>query len=216
MNHINKEKSMRAPSSHSRQKQEARIMKAAEEVFAEFGYKGATVDAIAERAGLSKQNMLYYFSSKKLLYQNVLGAILDVWIESMALLEQPGKDPAAKLESYIRRKIDLSRTRPNGSKVFATEIINGAPHLSADIKNRLLPHFEADIRLVESWISEGKIDPVDPKHLFFMIWSSTQTYADFSAQIEILLGKKKLTAPDFEDAAKFLSQVIVKGTRAQS
>jgi TetR/AcrR family transcriptional regulator len=215
MNQIRREKPMRTSFSRSRQKQEARIIKAAEEVFAEFGYNGATVDTIAERAGLSKQNMLYYFASKQLLYQHVLGAILDVWIDSMALLEQPGKDPAAKLESYIRRKIELSRTRPNGSKVFATEIINGAPHLSADIKNRLLPHFEADIRLVESWIKEGKMDPVDPKHLFFMIWSSTQTYADFSAQIEILLGKKKLAAADFEDATKFLSQVIIKGTGAQ-
>ncbi len=201
--------------SSSREKHETRILQAAEGVFAQFGYNGATLDTIAERAGLSKQNMLYYFASKQQLYQQVLKNVLDIWMDSMALLEQPGKEPAAKLESYIRKKIDLSRTRPNGSKVFAAEIINGAPHLSDDIKTRLLPRLEADIKLVESWIREGKIDPIDPKHLFFMIWSTTQTYADFSAQIEIILGKTKLTDDDFEDAARLVSQVILKGTGAQ-
>lgn len=187
---------------------------AAEEVFAQFGYNGATIDGIAEQVGMSKQNLLYYFASKQLLYQKVLENVLDLWMDSMALLEQPGKVPAVKLESYIRQKIELSRIRPNGSKVFATEIINGAPHLSEDIKGRLLPRFQADVKLVESWISEGLLDPIDPKHLFFMIWSTTQTYADFSTQIEILLGKKKLSAVDFEVAAKFISHVILQGTGA--
>ncbi|NOY13807.1 MAG: TetR family transcriptional regulator [Deltaproteobacteria bacterium] len=201
--------------SRSRKKHECRILKAAEEVFAQFGYNGATLDTIAERAGLSKQNMLYYFASKQQLYQKVLQNILDIWMDSMALLTQPGKDPASKLENYIRRKIELSRTRPNGSKVFAAEIINGAPHLSADIKNRLLPRLEEDISLVESWIAEGRLDPIDPRHLFFMIWSTTQTYADFSAQIEIILGKPELTAGDFEDAARLITHVILKGIGAQ-
>ncbi|WP_020674878.1 TetR family transcriptional regulator C-terminal domain-containing protein [Geopsychrobacter electrodiphilus] len=199
-------------SSLSRKKHEARILKAAEEVFAQFGFNGATIDTIAKRAGLSKQNMLYYFASKQLLYQKVLEDILGLWLDSMALLDQPGQDPASKLESYIRKKIELSRTRPNGSKVFATEIINGASHLSAEIRAKLLSRFEEDVRLVESWITAGKMDQIDPQHLFFMIWSTTQTYADFSAQIELILGKKKLTLPDFEDAAKFITQVILKGT----
>ncbi len=206
------EKPKQTQYSRSRQKHEARILQVAEEVFAQFGYNGATIDTIAERAGLSKQNMLYYFSSKHLLYQKVLENILGIWLDSMALLDQSGKDPASKLENYIRRKIELSRTRPNGSKVFATEIINGAPHLSEEIKTKLLSRFEEDVRLVESWISEGMMDPIEPKHLFFMIWSTTQTYADFSAQIEIILGKKKLTASDFEDATKLVSRVILKGT----
>lgn len=201
--------------SRSREKNEVRILKAAEEVFAQFGYSGATLDTIADRAGLSKQNMLYYFASKHLLYQKVLENILDIWLDSMALLDQPGKDPALKLEGYIRRKIEFSRTRPNGSKVFATEIINGALHLSHELRTRLLSRFEEDVKLAESWISDGKMDPIDPKHLFFMIWSTTQTYADFSAQIEIILGKNELTASDFEDAAKLISHVIIKGTGVQ-
>jgi TetR/AcrR family transcriptional regulator len=200
--------------SRSRKKLEARILEVAEQQFAQFGYSGATIDNIAEQADLSKQNLLYYFASKQLLYHRVLENVLELWMESMALLEQPGQDPAAKLESYIRQKIELSRTRPNGSKVFASEIINGAPHLSDDIKARLLPRFEADVKLVESWIRAGLLDPIDAKHLFFMIWSTTQTYADFSTQIEILLGKKKLSVADFETAAKFITQVILKGSGA--
>lgn len=200
----------------NRQTQEAQILKAAEEVFALFGYNGATIDLIAARAGLSKQNMLYYFPSKRILYQKVLENVLDVWMDSMALLEQPGEDPASMIESYIRRKIELSRTRPNGSKVFATEIINGAPHLSEHVRTKLISRLEEDVKLVDSWIAEGKMDPIDPKHLFFMIWSSTQTYADFSSQIEFILGREKLTASDFEDAARFVSHVILKGTGTQA
>jgi TetR/AcrR family transcriptional regulator len=194
-----------------RQNNEFQILAAAEEVFAQHGYNGTTLDLIAERAGLSKQNLLYYFPSKKLLYQSVLESVLDNWLEFMALLDQPGKDPATKLEHYIRGKIEFSRTRPNGSKVYANEIISGAPHLSATMKERLLHHLDADLKLVNRWIAEGKMDAIDPAHLFFMIWAATQTYADFSAQIEIALGKRKLSAADFEDASKFVTHVILKG-----
>lgn len=199
----------------NRQKHETRILIAAEEVFAEMGYNGATIDTIAERAGLSKQNMLYYFTSKKLLYQKVLENILDIWLDSTVLLDQPGKDPASMLENYIRKKIELSQTKANSSKIFATEIINGAPHLSEEIKTKLLTSVNNDAKLVEDWITEGKMDPIDPRHLFFIIWATTQTYADFSSQIEIILGKNKLTGHDFDDAAKLITHVILKGTGAQ-
>ncbi len=194
-----------------RQHNELHILSAAEEIFAQHGYNGAPLELIAERAGLSKQNLLYYFPSKKLLYQKVLESVLDNWLEFMALLDQPGKDPATKLEHYIRGKIEFSRTRPNGSKVYANEIISGAPHLSNELKARLLQHLEADLKLVNVWIAEGQMDPIDPAHLFFMIWAATQTYADFSSQIEIVLGRSKLEASDFEDAAKFVTHVILKG-----
>ncbi|MCP8690447.1 TetR/AcrR family transcriptional regulator [Marinobacterium sedimentorum] len=197
--------------SRIREAHETRILAAAEDVFAQFGYNGASVEAIAEQAGLSKQNMLYYFTSKEILYRQVLKTILDLWLEKMTLLEQAGEDPAAMLENYIRGKFEISRTHPNGSKVFANEIINGAPHLKEYLRERLLPQLEADIALVRGWIRDGIVDPIEPEHLFFTIWASTQTYADFSAQIELSLGKESLEADDFTRAGDFLTHVILKG-----
>ena len=197
--------------SRIREAHEARILAAAEDVFAQYGYNGASVETIAELAGMSKQNMLYYFASKEILYHRVLENILDLWLEKMTLLEQAGSDPAAMLENYIRGKFEISRTHPNGSKVFANEIINGAPHLREYLRQRLLPQLEADIALVRGWIAQGLVDPIEPEHLFFTIWASTQTYADFSAQIELALGKDSLEADDFTRAGDFLTQVILKG-----
>ena len=201
--------------SRIREAHETRILAAAEDVFAQFGYNGASVETIAERAGLSKQNMLYYFSSKEILYHRVLKSILDLWLEKMTLLEQAGEDPATMLENYIRGKFEISRTHPNGSKVFANEIINGAPHLKEYLRQRLVPQLEADIALVRGWIAEGIVDPIEPEHLFFTIWASTQTYADFDWQILEVTGRKKLQAKDYDAAAELITRLVLKGCDIQ-
>lgn len=197
--------------SASREALEHKILAAAEAVFAEQGFNGASLETIAEHAGLSKQNMLYYFPSKESLYHQVLRDILDLWIEKMALIEQDGDTPAVMLENYIRGKLALSYTRPLGSKVFASEVISGAEHLQGYIKNNLLPQLEADVALVNGWVAAGLMDPIEPKHLFFTIWASTQTYADFSAQVSLALGKDKLDEEDFVQAGDFLTHVLLKG-----
>lgn len=198
--------------SSARKAQEARILDAAETLFAQYGYNGASIEAIAEHAGLSKQNMLYYFPSKEKLYHHVLKNVLDLWVEKMTLFEQIGDDPASKLSSYILGKLELSQLRPNGSKIFANEIINGAPYIKDYLLQKLLPKLDADIALVEEWIADGLMDPIDPRHLFFSIWATTQTYADFSTQIALVLRKDGLSASDFEAAGKFLTHTILKGT----
>lgn len=197
--------------SASRRALEQKILEAAEIIFAEQGFSGASLEAIADKAGLSKQNMLYYFSSKEDLYQNVLKHILDLWIEKMALMEQTGDTPAVMLENYIRGKLELSRVHPYGSKVFANEVISGSAHLKCYLENDLLPQLEADLDLVRLWIKNGQMDPIEPEHLFFTIWASTQTYADFSSQISLALGKQALDEEDFQKAGDFLTHVLLKG-----
>lgn len=203
------------PKRRSRAATEINILAAAEDVFAQYGYHGTAINTIADKVGLSKQNMLYYFPSKEVLYQRVLENVLNQWLEKMALLEQEGDDPKTMMTNYIRGKVDLSRVHPNGSKVFANEIISGAPRLKEYMKTHLIPQLEADVQLIRQWISEGKMDPVDPYHLFFVIWSSTQTYADFSTQIELVLDKPKLEEQDFDKASEFLIHLILKGTGIQ-
>ena len=115
------------------------------------------------------------------------------------------------LSNYIRDKLEISKSHPNGSKVFANEIINGAPHISQYLEENLKPALEADVKLVKGWIAEGLLDDIDPQHLFFVIWASTQTYADFSTQIQIALGKPELDGGDFINAGDFLTHTLLKG-----
>jgi len=195
----------------SREETETMILTAAEDIFAQQGFQGATVDAIAEHGGLSKQNLLYYFPSKDILYQKVLENIMELWLEKMAQLSQRGDDPKSMISGYIRGKIAISQSHPNGSKVFASEIIQGAPKLKGYLISHVLPQLEEDVALVNHWIAQGRMAQVDPYHLFFMIWAVTQTYADFSVQIELALKKPQLEPSDFEQASDFLINIIVRG-----
>ena len=111
--------------------------------------------------------------------------------------------------------MQLSRLYPNGSKVFAHEIISGAPMLKDYLVSHLKPQFERDVKLVKSWISKGLIADIDAEHLFFTIWAATQTYADFSLQMEVLLAKKSLDEDDFERAELAVTEFVMRALGAK-
>jgi len=203
-------KTSRKPSA-ARLQQEARILRAAEKVFARKGFSGTAMDSVADVAGLSKQNIIYYFPSKENLYSRVLQNILELWLEKMSFADDPSADPATVIRAYIRGKLELSRDFPDASRVFAHEVINGAPVLRPHLVDTLKPLFERDTALIRRWIDEGRIGPTDPEHLFFFIWASTQTYADFSTQIQLLLGKPALDQNDFDRATELLSNMVLAG-----
>jgi len=199
----------------NRQELEARILRSAEIVFAEKGYNGSSMEAIAAVAKISKQNLIYYFSNKELLYKRVLKEMLDIWIEKLSFLEKDGDTPELVIRRYVHEKMQLSRLYPNGSKVFAHEIISGAPMLKDYLVSHLKPQFERDVKLVKSWISKGLIADIDAEHLFFTIWAATQTYADFSLQMEVLLAKTSLDEDDFERAELAVTEFVMRALGAK-
>lgn len=201
--------------SANRKMLESRILRSAEFVFATKGFSGASMDRIAEMAKISKQNLIYYFPNKDLLYKRVLKEILDIWIEKLSVFETQGETPEVVIRRYVHEKMQISRLYPNGSKVFAHEIISGAPVLKEYLISHLKPQFDRDVELVKLWINKGLIDDIDPEYLFFTIWAATQTYADFSIQIEVLLGKTELTDSDFDKAEKAVTEFIVRGIGAK-
>lgn len=189
---------------------EANIRKAAEEVFAEMGFEGASTSLIAKRAGLPKANLHYYFKTKFDLYQFVLRDIIDLWL-NIAQEIQPDADPAMALAHYINQKINLARERPIASRVFANEVLHGAPRFDRFMRQDLKDWVDRKSAVIEEWIARGKMDQIDPRHLFFMIWSTTQTYADFTSQITAVLGRSELTESDYQLAAKQITHIILKG-----
>ena len=193
----------------NRDKLEADILAQAVRVFAECGYEGASIAAIAEQAGLSKQNMLYYFPNKQALYKRVLDDVLDEWLERMNSLADETKEPQEVLRSYIQAKLRFSREQPWGSRLYAMEVIGGAPMYGQEIKKKLIPLLRKDIAVFEKWIAEGKIAPVNATHLLFTIWAMTQSYADFSTQMCLVLNRKQLIRSDFSDAEKLITNMVL-------
>ena len=208
-------KAKRTKQSINREELESRILRSAEVLFAEKGYSGSSMEAIAVTANISKQNLIYYFPNKELLYKRVLKEMLDIWIEKLSFLETQGDTPEAVIRRYVHEKMQLSRIYPNVSKVFAHEIISGAPVLKEYLISHLKPQFDRDVMLVKSWINKGLVDDIDPEHLFFTIWAATQTYADFSVQMEVLLGKHRLDEDDFERAELAVTDFVVRALGAK-
>ncbi|WP_028303547.1 TetR/AcrR family transcriptional regulator [Oceanospirillum maris] len=188
---------------------ESRILRSAEIIFAEKGFSGASMERIAERANISKQNLIYYFANKDLLYKRVLQETLGAWIDKLQLLELSEADPETSIRHYVKAKMQLSRDYPYGSKVFAHEIIGGAPVLRPYLVSDLKPQFERDIKVVNSWINKGFINKIDPAYFFFMIWATTQSYADFSTQMEILMGQSQLQEESYSRAERAVTELIL-------
>lgn len=193
-----------------RQRNKAQILAAAEKVFAERGYDGATTAEIAEIAGLAKSNVHYYFGTKEAIYREVIAGIVDLWLKAFGDITADD-DPARAIAAYIRQKLVYSRRRPLASRIFATEIIRGAPILRPFLENELRDWVEAKAKVLALWAAQGRMDVVSPHHFFFMIWAATQTYADFATQIAAVLGHKRLREQDFEQAVETVTAIVLKG-----
>jgi TetR/AcrR family transcriptional regulator len=194
---------------------EALILDAALEVFSAFGYRGSTVDQIAVRSGLSKPNLLYYFRSKDEIYKAVLERTLALWLMPLQALD-PSKDPVEELTRYISAKLDMSFANPQASRLFANEILHGAPKIEAFLKGPLKVLVDGKAEVINGWVREGKLAPIDPYHLIFAIWAVTQHYADFAVQVEAVLGRKPVPASVQQAVCQILLQSITPGTNASS
>ena len=190
----------------------ARILKAAEKVFAQQGLKGSRLFEIANEAGLPKANLLYYFQSKDDIYRAVCRDILETWLEALGEISAED-NPKKAIESYIKSKMDLSFSRPNASKVFALEIIAGAPVIGDYLEKDLKSWVDRQASVFKTWQSRGEMVSISPQHVFFMIWAVTQTYADFSKQITAVLGVKEIGAVDHVIAVETVTEIIITGLR---
>ncbi|WP_196258004.1 TetR family transcriptional regulator C-terminal domain-containing protein [Pelagibacterium limicola] len=197
-----------------REKQEA-ILEAALDVFSQYGFRGSTIDQIAEAAGMSKPNLLYYFKSKEDIHAPLLARILDTWLQPLRELDAHG-DPLPEIQSYIRRKLEMSRDFPRESRLFANEMLRGAPGFHGVLHTDLKKLVDEKAEVIRSWMAQGKIVKCDPYHLIFSIWATTQHYADFDIQVRAVLGKERGGEGRFEDAARFLDQLFLHGLKPKN
>lgn len=190
------------------EKQET-ILEAALDVFSVNGFRGTTIDQIAEVAGMSKPNVLYYFRTKEAMHRALIERVLDTWLDPLRAFNADG-DPHSEIRSYIRRKLEMARDFPRESRLFANEVLQGAPHVEEELKGPLRHLVDEKANVIRSWIRAGRMAPCDPYHLIFSIWSTTQHYADFDVQVRAVLGANAGEGR-FEDAARFLEQLFMGG-----
>lgn len=179
------------------------ILDAALGVFSSEGFRGATLDQIATEAGLSKPNLLYYFASKEAIYTELLSKLLDTWLDPLRELDPEG-DPIAEIVSYVLRKLEMSRTFPRESRLFANEIVQGAPRIVDQIEGPLKALVDEKASLIAAWQSAGRLAELDPRHLIFSIWATTQHYADFDVQVRHIL--RPHDNEHLDTAARFLTE----------
>jgi len=187
---------------------EEQILEAALEVFSRNGFRGSTIDQIAEAAEMSKPNLLYYFRTKETIHRMLIDRLLETWLAPLREIDPDG-EPLEEIRSYVQRKLEMARDYPRESRLFANEVLQGAPRIQDEMKDlKVLVKQKAGI--IRGWSRAGKLADCDPYHLIFSIWATTQHYADFDVQVRAILGKR---GDRFEDAARYLDQLFLNGLK---
>ena len=194
---------MKKTETRIQKKNHSAIKAAGLKVFAQFGFRGATLDQIAAESGLSKPNILYYFASKEAIYEALLAQLLTDWLQPVRDID-PAGDPVEEILKYAKHKLKMSRLYPRESRLYATEIIQGAPRIKSVLTGELRDVVDNLALLINHWADSGSIRAVDPYHLIFSIWAMTQHYADFEVQVKAILGEKD----HFEDAEHYLEDML--------
>jgi TetR/AcrR family transcriptional regulator len=195
---------MSKPRTRIQQRNSEAILDAALDVFSQQGFRGATLDQIAEVAGLSKPNLLYYFPSKEAMHLALLSRLLVTWLDPLRAMNPEG-DPVTEILTYVRRKLELSRDFPRESRLFANEVLQGAPRMREAIEGELHDLVAEKAAVLTRWMDEGRIARVHPVHLVFSIWALTQHYADFDVQVQAVLGDGH---DPFAEAGEFLDTLF--------
>ncbi|MEQ1943915.1 TetR/AcrR family transcriptional regulator [Mesorhizobium sp. VNQ89] len=188
----------------------AKILKAAETVFGRRGFDGATTAEIAREAGVAKATLHYYFKTKEDLHRGVLKRLHFIW-ESALNEISPDAAPAEAIGRYIAAKMRATREHPELTRLWALEVLSGGGRVEDYLRkssNRIIAQKSV---IMNRWIAEGRMDPVDPYHVIFSIWAMTQTYAETEAQIAVVMGTDGIDEEMMRRAKETISHVMLKG-----
>ena len=190
------------------------ILTAALNTFSQYGIHGTRLEQVAEQAGVSKTNLLYYFPSKEALYVAVMQHILDIWLAPLKAFRED-LAPLVAIKEYIRLKLEVSRDYPQASKLFCLEMLQGAPLVMDELTGDLKTLVADKSAIIAAWVNAGKLAPIDPHHLIFMIWATTQHYADFATQVEAVTGKTLRDEAFFQQTVENVQRIIIDGIRVR-
>lgn len=187
------------------------LLNAALDVFSVYGFSGASLDEIAQLANMHKSNIFYYYENKESLYVEVLTTVLQKWLAPLQTLESE-LEPTEAITHYLIQKIEISKDQPKASRLFALEIIQGAPHILPILKGPLKKLFKRKTKVIQTWQEQGKLSAeIDPELLILNIWAITQNYADFSTQMEMVTGKTLRNRSMFQRTVEHTVHMMLYG-----
>ncbi|WEK28065.1 MAG: TetR/AcrR family transcriptional regulator [Candidatus Pseudomonas phytovorans] len=193
-----------------RRKNRKLILQAASEAFAVTGFTATHSHDIAERAGLPKANIYYYFQTKENLYVQVLMSFIEPLVRASAALRK-SDDPIVGLRAYIKARIRIIREHPFSAAVFSQELLSGGKRLPEVCKFMLHEEAARNVASLRSWIDQGRLAPCDPEHLMIFIWSATRTYTNLAWQMSQLRGMAVPDKSDFDRATRTVTQMVLGG-----
>ena len=208
-------KTARDPEERIRERNRRLILKAGIDIFSRKGFDGTRIAEIAEASGLPKANVYYYFSSKEEIYTAIIAHLITGWDDALNAIT-PDREPADAFRDYIRAKLEYTRKNAAESRLFASEIVHGARFLKKTDREHMREVTDTRVVVVEGWIADGKMAPVDPRHLFIMLWAATQFYGDFEPLAADALHGKKLRSADYDKAAETITETVLRGVLTRS
>jgi len=203
-------KTARDPEERIRERNRRLILKAGIDIFSRKGFDGTRIAEIAEASGLPKANVYYYFSSKEEIYTAIIAHLITGWDDALNAIT-PDREPADAFRDYIRAKLEYTRKNAAESRLFASEIVHGARFLKKTDREHMREVTDKRVVVVEGWIADGKMAPVDPRHLFIMLWAATQFYGDFEPLAADALHGRKLRSADYDKAAETITETVLRG-----
>ena len=200
----------RAPGS-KRAASEARLLKAAEEVFAQTGFAGARTAQIAQRAGLPKANLHYYFRTKEAIYQRVLENVLEVWLGMGELDPARRRSHGSAHAATSPPRWNIPAAAPSPRRCSPTRSCTARPSSRATCAATCANGSTRKPRSSKAGPPPAKWPPSTAGHLLFLIWAMTQTYADFDVQVAAVLGRDRLAPRDYQEATALITRLLLAG-----
>ncbi len=196
------------PDERIRDRNEAKILKSAVELFSRKGFDGTRISEIAKASELPKANVYYYFATKEAIYTRLIERVLVGWDIALEHIH-PDREPRDALSAYIDAKLTYSKNHASESRFFANEMLRGGQFMSRKQIRHMKEITRERVRVIEGWIEDGKMVRIDPHHFLIMLWATTQFYADFSNVAAVSLEKKRLGAAEFEAARATLVEIVL-------
>ena len=131
-------------------------------VFAERGFKGATAELIARRAGVNKAMINYHFRSKKGLYQAILTATFAEMRARLEAARAAHRSAPDQLRQFMATFAELAGERPAFPVMLLREVTGGGEHLEADTLASLAAVFGLVRGILLQGQGEGGFRKVDP------------------------------------------------------
>jgi TetR/AcrR family transcriptional regulator len=186
-----------------------RLLDAAEAVFAARGYRGATTREIANRAGVAKRMLFYYFPNKEALYRSVL----DRWASDMiALHERFRGDPGpVGLAEVVEGITYFAAAHLSALKVLSREIMDGGTYLPELSRKLLQPLFARGGEEVARNMASGLFRPGDPMHAMVSVGGVTLFYFLIQPLLAMLWERDPLAPETLAERAAAARDCIMYG-----